>query len=259
VIHHSLVAATEPIFDRQMIYDSFACRKGKGSHAALERLDHFWRSCEERGDAYTLQLDVSKYFFNIRHDILFKILCRPIRETNVQALIEVILKSLSTGDRPGIGIPIGNLTSQLWANVYLDQLDHFAKERLRIPHYIRYMDDVAIFANSKTELWEWLEEIKDFLNNQLGLGLNPRRTHIHPAREGIPWLGFHILAPGQRRLARRMVVRAARRLRQMAKDHQAGIITTNEIQQRLTSWIAHASYGDTWKLRQSLFGAIRWS
>jgi len=258
VVHHSLCAAIEPIFDGMMIYDSYACRKGKGTHAALARLDNFWRSCESKGVAYVLRLDISKYFFSIDHQVLGELVCRRLREKPVRDLVWVILGSLSTGDGVGMGIPIGNLTSQLFANVYLDQLDHFAKEILRIPHYIRYMDDIAIFANDKFMLWEWLAEVGRFIGECLHLDLNPGSTWIRPAREGIPWLGFRVLAPGRRRLSRRMVTRAARRLRELARAFCVGKIGLDEVQQRLQSWIAHANYGDTWRLRTSLFKQLDW-
>ena len=258
VVHHSLCAAIEPIFDRTMIYDSYACRKGKGTHAALARLDHFWRSSESLGPAYILRLDVSKYFFSIDHGVLGDLICCRLREKPVRDLVWTILGSLSTGDKPGVGIPIGNLTSQLFANVYLDQLDHFAKETLHIRHYIRYMDDIAIFANDKAALRSWLAEIEGFVGERLHLTLNPKRTRLHPAREGVPWLGFRVLAPGRRRLSRRMVVRAARRLRELAALYRAGMMGLDDVTGRLMSWIAHASYGDTWQLRASLFRELSW-
>ena len=259
VVHHSLVAAIEPIFERRMIYDSYACRVSKGAHVALHRLDRFWRRCAAVGPVYVMRMDISKYFFNIDHGRLLAMTNCYFREPEMRNLNELIVRSLSTGDRPGVGIPIGNLTSQIFANVYLDQLDHFAKERLGIPWYLRYMDDVAVFANDKAMLWTWLGEMRQFIEQRLALRLNPRRTQIFPAADGVPWLGFRVTAPGRRRVARATVLRGARRLRGLATAYRAGEIGGQAVRDWMVSWAAHLKYGDTWRLRSSLFNSVEWT
>lgn len=258
IVHHSLVAAIELIFDRTMISDNYACRAGKGTHAALRALDHHWRACEVTGPAYILRLDVSKFFFNIPHGQLTELVNRRLREMPMKRLVKTIVESISTGAIPGVGVPIGNLTSQLFANVYLDQVDHFAKERLGIRHYVRYMDDFAIFSNSKEQLHQWREAISVFLNG-LGLVLNPTRTMLSPASVGINWLGFRVLQPGVRRLARHNVIRAARMVYKLAHLYRIGQADTTIVIEHLRSWAAHASYAQTWHLRQSLFNSVKWS
>lgn len=257
IVHHSLVAAIEPIFDGTMISDNYACRVGKGTHMALRALDHHWRACEVAGPAFILRLDISKFFFNIPHDKLIELVNRRLREPEMKRLIKTIVDSISTGKNPGIGIPIGNLTSQLFANIYLDQVDHFAKECLGIRHYVRYMDDFAIFSNSKEQLHQWREAIVVFLGG-LGLILNPTRTMLSPASAGINWLGFRVTKPGVRRLARHNVVRAARMVHRLAHLYRSGFENAASVGERLKSWAAHASYAQTWRLRQSLFNSVKW-
>jgi len=172
--------------------------------------------------------------------------------------VETIISSISTGKAAGVGIPIGNLTSQLFANIYLDQVDHFAKERLGIRHYIRYMDDFAIFSNSKEQLRQWREAIVVFLQG-IGLILNPIRTMLGPTSAGINWLGFRVLQPGMRRLVRHNVIRAARMVHILAYQYRIGQLDAAAVGEHLKSWAAHASYAQTWRLRQSLFNSVKWS
>lgn len=258
IVHHSLVSAIEPIFDQTMISDNYACRVGKGTHAALRALDHHWRACDATGLVYILRLDISKFFFNIPHNLLIELVNRRLREPPVRRLVETIVNSISTGAIPDVGIPIGNLTSQLFANIYLDQVDHFAKEHLGIRHYVRYMDDFAIFSNSKEQLHQWQEAMVVFLN-KLKLSLNPTRTILSPANAGINWLGFRVLQPGIRRLARRNVIRAAHMIHHLTRLYHTGHIDAAMVGEHLQSWVAHASYAQTWHLRQSLFNSVKWS
>jgi len=259
VVHHALYAAIEPIFDVRMIEDSYACRVGKGTHAALDALDRHWLAAQVAwGQPWVAQLDIHRYFYSIDHGILADMMCCRLREAPLIRLVRKIVSSLSTGEAAGIGIPIGNLTSQLFANVYLDALDQYARRELKIPHYLRYMDDVAIFAESKTVASEWLGALGEYAEDRLHLRLNERRTVVMPERCGVSWLGWRMLAPGQRRLSRRMVVRSARRLREVSEALASGEMTPEEVQQRLASWIGHVKHGNTWRLRESLLNSVEW-
>lgn len=253
VVHHALVAVIEPLFNERMIHDSYACRKGKGTHRALDRLDQFWRQAEAAGrPVYTLRMDVSKYFFSIDHDRLVAIIARRIRDEQVLWLVELIIRSLSTGIREGAGIPIGNLTSQLFANIYLDQVDHFVKEELRIKWYLRYMDDWAVFGHNKEQLIEVRDTIAEFLGQHLGLTLNPKRTRIFQADTGVDWLGWLVYPGGYRRLRQSSVRRARHRLRYLVKAYAAGEVSLDYVKDSIRAWLAHAAYGQTRRLRARL-------
>ncbi|MCP4654290.1 MAG: RNA-directed DNA polymerase, partial [bacterium] len=148
------------------------------------------------------------------------------------------------------GLPIGNLTSQFWANVYLNELDQFVKRELRCRAYLRYVDDFLFFADVKPQLWEWKGAVRDFLG-RLRLTLHERESTVYPVTNGIPFLGFRIY-PTHRRLKRRNAVAFARRLRFWQRQLAAGEMTLPEVLEHIRGWIAHASHGDTWRLRRSL-------
>lgn len=195
-----------PIFDKTFIEDSYACRRGKGQKAAADRLQDMIKQTEVLGGKwYYLKLDIAKYFYRIYHDKLMEILERKIKDPDMLELLNVIVKGDGTNafglsicdnvedaerltDR---GMPIGNLTSQLLANVYLNELDQFCKKVLGTKFYIRYMDDVIRLSQSKEELHEIKERISKFLDEELQLALN-KKTCIRPVSMGIQFVGLHI-------------------------------------------------------------------
>ncbi len=267
VVHHALCRIVQPIFDTRFIYDSYACRVGKGTHRAIERAQEFMRH-----NQYALQCDVMEFFPSIDHAILRAQLAHPLADPAVMGLIDKILASgqgvlaseytmhyfpndeLFAANRPR-GLPIGNLTSQLWANVYLNALDTFVKHTLRGASYVRYADDFLLFANDKEILQRWRAQIIEFLQT-LRLRLHETRAVVFPTRDGLNFLGFRLFHD-HRRLRPDNPRRFARRLRGMAEKYNAGEITFEKIDQRITSWIAHAKFGDTYRLRQKIFqGAL---
>ena len=262
VVHHALCNVIEPLFERRFIYDSYANRIGKGTHRALARLQQF-----SRRYSYVLRLDIVKFFPAIDHAILFDTLARVIRDENVLWLVDLILASGTgvlgneyeivyfPGDdatascRPR-GLPIGNLTSQFWANCLLDPLDHFIKRDLRCKGYLRYVDDLALFSDSKRELWAWKQAIIDRLAD-LRLTIHENAAQVAPVACGIPWLGF-VVYPTHRRVKARNVVKFSRRLRERWSEYTAGRITFAEWHASVQGWINHVRYADTWALRYSL-------
>jgi RNA-directed DNA polymerase len=266
VVHHALVQIIEPLFERGFIADSYANRVGKGTHRALDRCQAFARRYR-----YVLQCDLRQFFPSVDHTILRQILARKIADRDVMWLIDRILESgvgvlddeytmvwfpgddLFAANRPR-GLPIGNLTSQFWANCYLNPLDHFVKRELRCPAYLRYVDDFALFADDKRLLWEWKRAVQDYLA-RLRLTLHQRESTVYPVTNGIPFLGFRVY-PTHRRLKRRNGVAFARRLRAWCAALAQGEMTQEELNQRVRGWVAHAAHGDTYRLRQSLFSSI---
>lgn len=259
VVHHALCQIIEPIFERRFIGDSYANRTGKGTHRALDRCTQFLRRFK-----YVMPLDVVQFFPSIDHAILRRILTRVIRDGETLELIDTILRSgvgvlaeaydmvwfpgddLLAGMRPR-GLPIGNLTSQFWANVYLNEFDQFAKRRLGVCGYVRYVDDVALFADDLAQLRDWHAQSVAFLL-ALRLTLHQLQPQPCPVNEGLPFLGFTVF-PAHRRLKRRKVIYARRRLRDQAQEVNGGTLSLSAFHSAVLAWIAHARYGDTWGLR----------
>jgi RNA-directed DNA polymerase len=266
VVHHALCNLIEPIFERRFIHDSYANRVGKGTHRALDRCQSFAREYR-----YVLQCDVRQYFPSIDHAILRTILGRVIGENDVMWLIDRILESgvgvLSEeykmswfpGDnmfainRPR-GLPIGNLTSQFWANCYLNPFDHFVKRELKCPAYLRYVDDFLLFSHDKWQLRDWRAAIIEWLAT-LRLTLHENRAQARPVSEGIPFLGF-IVFPTHRRLKRRVGIAFRRRLRRRLAAYVAGEIGSDQLAASILGWIEHVRHGDTWSLRRSLLSSL---
>ncbi len=267
VVHHALVALLEPLWEPRFIYDSYANRKGKGTHRALERAQSFARSFP-----YVLQCDVCQFFPSIDHELLQNAMARLIRDERVLRLAALILESgqgvLSEaydmvyfpGDdlmaffRPR-GLPIGNLTSQFWANVYLNPLDHFVKRSLKARGYVRYVDDFLLFSDSKSTLHRWRRRLIEFLA-QWRLTLHAQRAQVYPVHTGIPFLGFRLF-PEYRRLKRRNVVQARRRLRSHLRAYRRGEMTRQAFEASLRGWLNHARHAQTWRLRKDLLQEVR--
>jgi len=215
IVHHSLVAAVESYFESRFISDNCACRRGKGTHYAMHRMHTFTkRAHQEFGDFWILKGDVKKYFPSIRHDLLKGVIRRTISDRDVLWLIDSIIDSFGECGR---GIPIGALTSQLFANIYLDALDHFVKETLSRKYYVRYMDDFVILGAAKEELRGVLLDVASFLSGSLDLTLN-YRTGIWPERHGIDFCGYRIWST-HIKLRKRTVKTARKRLKAIAKRY----------------------------------------
>jgi RNA-directed DNA polymerase len=258
VVHHAVCNIIEPIFDPSFIHDSYACRKGKGSHAAVKRLEHFIhaltreRERERERDGrnaqklYYLKCDISKFFESIDGAILFDILRRKIHDENTLWLLREIIES-----NP-VGIPIGNLTSQLFANIYLNELDHFVKRELREWHYVRYMDDFLILGTNKAHLQDVRERIRFFLADRLKLTLHPKKAEIAPVDRGIDFLGYVMLPGGRRRLRKSTVKRFLRRRRRYEAMVKNGRMTEELYGRAIDSWRGYARFADSYRLLEKL-------
>ncbi len=261
VVHHALTRVLEPVFEPRFTAYSFASRKGFGQHRALQLAQDASRRYQ-----YVLKCDIRKYFPSMDHEILKDLIARVIKCPKTLDLTGRIIDgsnpqeeviqyfsgdTLFTPFDRRRGMPIGNQTSQFFANVYLNPLDHFVMRQLRPGLYLRYVDDFVLFGNCKTELGCRAEQIRDFLQ---GLRLLPheRKFRVYRCDEGVTLLGWRIL-PGQMRLARPNVVRMRRRLRKMAALYHAGRLHFDKVQCRVQAWLGHAAFGHTWRLRQNLF------
>lgn len=265
VVHHALCQVIEPHFERSFLSSSCANRVGFGTHRALRRFTRLLRRHK-----WVLRGDIRKFFPSLDHEILkqrfaTRIRCRPTLElmgrivdhSNEQEPVEPVYlpgEDLFSAAERRRGLPIGNLTSQFFANVFLDPLDHFVVETLRVGPYVRYVDDFAVFANSREELEECRRRIQEFL---LGfrLRLHPIKTQIHRTRIGASFVGFQVL-PDRVRIRSENLRRARRRLRQYRRLFATGGLSAQEVGHRVRSWVAHLEHGDTYRLREQLFSAF---
>ena len=216
---------------------------------------------------YCLKCDIKKYFDNVDHEILFELLRRRIWDKDVLWLLEEIIESnpracpqrlASSSCDGGRGIPIGNLTSQLFANLYLNELDHFVKRELKEKYYIRYMDDFLILGIDKKHLAVQKEKIREFLRDKLKLELHPRKAEIFPAREtvssngvNLDFLGY-VLIDGKRRLRKSTVKRFVKRRKRYARLLRYGKMTKEFIENSEKSWLGYAKFADSWGLRRKV-------
>lgn len=268
VVHHALCNVIEPVFEHLFIPDSYANRPGKGTHRAVDRLRQFAKS-----HRFALRLDIVKHFPSIDHEILRNTLARYLDD---QSILDLCARIIASGDRvleqeyemvwfPGDdllaacrprGLPIGNLTSQFWSNCYLHPLDQFIKRELRCPAYLRYVDDMALFADSKAQLWAWRSAIIERLA-RLRLTVHENAAQVAPVETGIPWLGF-VIYPTHRRIKSRKVVQGTRRLAERFDAWRAGRISFGEFDASVQGWINHVRYADSWGLRQHVLGRFVW-
>jgi RNA-directed DNA polymerase len=258
VVQHALVAVIEPIWEARFIADNYACRPGRGTHRGADRAEAMLRKVKrEHGKVFVLKGDVAKYFPSIDHEILKALFAKRIRCRRTTALLsDIIDSSNQVNERFGVGVPIGNLVSQLAANVYLHELDLFAKHDLRERHYIRYMDDFVVVHHDKEHLHRLLARIEAFLAERLRLATN-RKTQVFPVGllrgRALDFLGYQIW-PTHRRLRRDSITRIGRSLRALRRYYAQGRVSLTRVQQSVQSWCEHASHASTYRLRMAVLG-----
>lgn len=191
LLHHALYRVLYPLFDRTWIADSFSCRDGKGTHRAMLRYQQFARkvSLNHTRTCWVLKCDIRKFFANIDQTILLRIVRGHIKDEAAVSLIANIVTSFDS-DKKGIGLPLGNLTSQMLVNVYMNKFDQYVKHGLRAKYYIRYADDFVLLSADRSELEHFLVRIRSFLGERLHLQLHPHKVHIQTAVSGVDFLGW---------------------------------------------------------------------
>lgn len=257
VVQHSLCDyVLEPIFDRHLIHTNCANRHGFGMHYGLKKLkwqmQKIWRKNRDKKEiGYCLKCDISKYFYNIDHELLKNKIRKLIKCKETLWLIDLIIDST---DNPGL--PIGNLTSQLFAIFYLSDLDHFIKEKLRIEHYVRYMDDFTLLHEDKEYLTYCKNEISKYIEKNHKLKLN-QKTQIFPLRQGIEFLGFHtyITESGKviRKIRKSSKQRIKRKLKLFQSKYAKGEMDLDRIKPVIASWQGHAKHGNCYNLSKKIF------
>ncbi len=249
VVHHAIMNVLDPVFERCQIADSYACRRGKGTLAAVLRAFH----CIKNKDWF-LKLDVRKYFDSIDHGILKRMLLGKIKDRAVLDVLDLIIDSYST--LPGKGLPIGNLTSQYFANHYLAALDHEVTDRLRIGPWIRYMDDMLCLCDSKDRLSVLYEDLADFAGGRLSLELKPKILDRSDC--GAPFLGF-LIKPSGIFLARKSKVRFRKRYHALWHGFGQGLMSEIDFSARSSSLCAHTEIARSRSFRQNVIhGRVLW-
>ena len=252
VVQHAICNLAAPLLERDLIFDTYACRRGKGTHAAVERAQKFATRRYAGQTGSFLKCDIRSYFPSIDHRILKALLARKIKDAGTLHLLHLFIDHDLPHGRPGKGLAIGNLTSQYFANLYLSPLDHFVKEQLGIKGYLRYLDDFLLFAKEKAKLRFSLPLIKEFLGARLGLTLKASATQIGGVDQGVPFLGFRIF-PAMKRLQGHRWRCFKKRVRTLEKAYLSGRLSEEELGRRVNSMIGHVIHADTLLARRTFF------
>ena len=241
VFQHALHNILEPVFDRQFIYDSYACRTGKGTHTALNRCRYFMKKPKNR---YCLKIDIRKYFDSIDHLILKQIIKKTVGDDTIWLIDDII-----DSNDDIVGIPIGNLTSQLFANIYLNELDQYIKHEIKARYYIRYMDDMLIFGD-KGWLNSILIDIKHYVNLHLKITSNDK-TGICPIDSGVEFLGY-INHRTYRKIKSQKRKRLMRYICKLNREYESGNIDNIKYQQSIQSIVSHLDQGSDYGFKYRL-------
>lgn len=265
VVHHALCNIIEPIFERSFIYDSYANRRGKGALKAIERLDYFKRRVSKNNthSCYILKADIRKYFDTVDHNILLTVIRRMIKDKRIIWLIQKILNnSTSTEKKKGCenhrfsglssqarkGMPLGNLTSQFFANVYLNELDHFVKHKLKVRYYIRYVDDFVILHSDKNVLIRYKYGIDKFLQQKLKIELHPDKSRIIFLGQQLCFLGLRIFY--FHKLLKKSNLRKMRlKCKLLKQQFDSSRVDYDKVYDFFEGWLAYAKNADTYTLR----------
>lgn len=246
VLHHALMNVCHPFFERVQIFDSYATRIGKGTYKAIDRAKGFCRQYE-----WYLKLDVRKYFDSVSHQVLKGQLFRSFKDPHLLKVLYAIIDTYEV--EPKKGVPIGNLTSQYFANHYLTVADHYAKEQLNIPAYVRYMDDMVLWHNNKTQLLEIGKKFEDFITHTLRLDLKP--FCLNRSVKGLPFLGY-ILFPNRILLSQRSRSRFYQKLKQYERNYQQQYWNEQEYQRCLIPLLAFTERADASAFRGQVLRAV---
>jgi len=242
VLHHLLYKHLYEIFDKKFIYDSYSCRKGKGTHKAVKRLEKLTRivSGNYTRECWGLKLDIKKFFNSIDHNFLKDLIHKSVKDKDINRLIDEVIDSFHSEVGEDKGIPLGNLTSQIFANIYLNELDQFIKHKLKIKYYLRYADDFVLLDVDRRHLNTYLDSIGDFVQNNLKLELHPKKIIISKLTWGIDFCGY-IVRPYY-------ILPRTKTKRRIVKKVTNETIST----QALASYVGYFSHSKSYKIQQAL-------
>lgn len=256
ILHHAVFNVLNPIFEPTFISNSFSCRVSKGTHKGVDSLYKKLRQVSRNGfePCFALKCDIKKFFETVDHSKLLSIIHKKIKDKDTVWLLEEIVESFSSRHTTIFrkkGLPIGNLTSQLFANIYLNEFDQFVKQELKIKDYIRYTDDFIILAKDEAILENLIVPIRAFLSDELHLELHPKKVSIRKFNQGIDFLGYIVL-PHNRLLRTKTKRRIFRKLRKRVNEYKVGVISKQMLKQSLQSYLGVLSHADAYKISNKL-------
>lgn len=256
VLHHAVFAVLNKIFEPTFINDSYSCRIGRGTHKGMKRVAEMIRAVSKNytHPCYVLKCDIKKFFGSMNHDILLKVINKKIKDEKVQKLLQEIVESFGS-DQPNLferkGVPIGNLTSQTFANIYMNEFDQYVKHTLRVKNYARYTDDFVIVSNDKIYLEKLLIPLREFLNQNLRLDLHPKKVELRKHNHGIDFLGY-LLLPYHIKVRAKTRRKIPRKLQQRIVLYKNGQIDEKSLFSSLVSYLGVFSHANAYKLSRNL-------
>ena len=256
VLHHAIFKVLNPIFEPTFTPNSFSCRIGKGTHKGMKKLAEMLRTVSQNNtrQCYALKCDIRKFFDSIDHTVLIGILERRIKDGKVMNLMREIVGSFETNKRNLFdrrGVPIGNLTSQIFANIFMNEFDQFVKHELKVKYYARYTDDFIIVFTDKRYLKNLIPAIQDFLETKLCLELHPKKVHITKHIRGVDFLGYVILHE-HIKLRTKTRQRIFRKLKENVNRYKSGQISELTLHSSLKSYLGVLSHANAYKLGEEL-------
>jgi RNA-directed DNA polymerase len=255
LVHHMIYNILNAIYEPRFIFHSFSCRPNKGTHAGIKQLQRMLRevSCNDARPCYALKMDIRRFFDTVSHPILKSLLSRRIKDSNVLNVIEIIIDSfkVSSNDSGNRGLPLGNVTSQIFANIYLHELDHFIKHRLKEPFYLRYCDDSVLISQDLSHLKKLIPQISLFLKETLNLKLHPRKIILRKWSEGIDFLGY-VSFPQYSLMRSSTRRRMCHRLENAYQAYLIDKIDEVSMDQRLQSYLGMLTHANQFNLSQAL-------
>ncbi|MDO8443793.1 MAG: reverse transcriptase/maturase family protein [Candidatus Azambacteria bacterium] len=241
LLHHAIYRILYPFFDKTFIADSYSCRKNKGTHKAINRFKYFAARVSKNNTktCWVLKCDIKKFFANINHEVLLNILEQYISDKDILWLLDKVISSFHSVC-PGVGLPLGNLTSQLFVNIYMNEFDQFVKHKLKIRYYIRYADDFVVLSDNRKELEDLVFPISEFLSEKLKLQLHPNKVSIETLNSGVDFLGW-VNFPEHR------ILRTAAKRRMFRRIEESPTPET------LNSYLGLLRHGNTYRLQKELY------
>jgi len=258
LLHHALHRILYPFFDKTFISDSYSCRNNKGTHKAINRFREFAHKVSKNNtqSCWVLKCDIRKFFANIDHGILIKMLKEYIPDKNIMKLLGNVIGSFSSTKSKNVGLPLGNLTSQLFVNIYMNKFDQFMKHRLKAGYYIRYADDFVVFSENKRYLEEQIVIIQQFLQSELKIELHPNKVFIKAVSSGVDFLGM-INFSDHRILRTKTKRRILKKLSIKSKLCREDLISEESLNQSLQSYFGVLKHCKGYKIKKKIEEVIR--